>query len=101
MTRTAITNDKPKGATDRAVNLAVNIAFELGKQLGAREAGGDPEPVANSGPRGIRGTFKLPAGDRPGHTPPKAVGKLLVNAEETAKGPVRHSNGYLLPKAIK
>lgn len=101
MTKTAITNDKPKGATDRAVELAVNIAFELGKQLGARGAGGDPEPIVNNGPRGIRGAFKLPAGDRPGHIPPKADGSSIQNRQDAPNSMHRapKANGFLLPKA--
>ncbi|MBA4807060.1 hypothetical protein [Brevundimonas sp.] len=113
MTKTAITNDKPKGEPTLAAQIGLLVAMEVGKELGRQEA--EAQPVVNTerlaGPFG----FRLPAGgqavanaadksrlgyrlpaDRPGHTPPKAIhdGEQVTN---TVK-PISQSH-YKLPKA--
>lgn len=103
MTKTPITNDKPKGAlSEKGIDLAVNVAFELGKRLGRGETAkpeGD-ELIQNTQQRGAGPFgFKLPAAERPGHIPPKA-GDPVVNREQGDKPNLhRPPAAFKLPKA--
>lgn len=100
MTKTAITNDKPKGALDPATSLAVNIAMELGRALGRKEAGGEPEPepVVNRKP----GPFgaKAPTAQRPGHIPPKAADTPAQNRSANLQNGEK-PNPHRAPAALK
>lgn len=114
MTKTAITNDKPKNEPTLASKIGLIVAMEMGKEMGRREAAA--EPIANTdkpapGPFGFRPPagdaavanaadksrlgYRLPV-DRPGHIPPKAIedGEHVTN---TVK-PISQSL-YKLPKA--
>ncbi len=114
MTKTAITNDKPKNEPTLASKIGLIVAMEMGKEMGRREAAA--EPIANAdkpapGPFGFRPPagdaavanaadksrlgYRLPV-DRPGHIPPKAVqdGETVTNTVKPIS-----SGLYKLPKA--
>lgn len=97
MSKTFITNDTPKGGQTLASQIGVIVAMEMGRVLGRAEAANEQgkTPIQNTAP--LAGAFKLPAGDRPGHVPPKAI-------HDDKAQPVANHGGvrigkYLCPKA--